>query len=133
MARLEEQMVEVINRPSRIGVLATTDRKGQPNLAYFGSGKLQPEGDLIMTLADNRTLDNLEHNPNAVFLAIKESPVTLKTPGWRLYLKVSKILRDGEVLESERNHIAQIAGAKVAETIIAAVIFDITEVRPLVG
>jgi hypothetical protein len=132
MAKLEEHMIEVINQPGRIGVLATTDNKGQPNLAYFGSAKLQPEGDLIITLADNRTLDNLEHNPKAVFLAIKESPVTFKTPGWRFYLKVSNILRDGEVFENERNRIAQRAGA-FAETIKAAVIFDISEVRSIVG
>lgn len=133
MVILEEQVIEVVNLPGRIGVISTTDSEGQPNLAYFGSARVLPDGKFMVTLGDNRTLANLEQNPNAVFLALKESPVTFKTPGWRLYLKVLKIHREGKVLESAREHIAQRAGAKVAESLIAAVIFEITEVRPLAG
>jgi hypothetical protein len=91
-----------------------------------------PDGNFILTLGENRTLDNLEQNPNAVFLAMKESPVAFTTPGWRLYLKVRTIHREGEVLESARSYIAQRAGSEVAEGLRAAVIFDIIEVRPLI-
>lgn len=132
MAILDQHVIEAVNRPGRIGVVATTDRNGQPNLAYFGSARVLPEGNFILALGDNRTLDNLEQNPNAVFLVMKESPVTFNTPGWRLYLKVLMIHRAGEVLESMRKNIADKAGPKVAETIKAAVVFDITEVRPLI-
>lgn len=133
MFTLEEQIIDVINQPGRIGVLASTDSKGRPDLAYFGSARVLPEGKLIVALGENRTLDNLGYNEHAVFLAIKESPVTFKTPGWRLYVKVLQIHRDGEVFEAERNRVAQKAGAKAAEILMAAVIFEITEIRPLVG
>lgn len=133
MAELEQQVIEVVNQPGRIGVIATADSNGQANLAYFGSARVLPDGNVILALGDNRTLDNLENNPKAVFLAVKESPVTFATPGWRLYLKVLKIHKEGEVLDSLRREIAEKAGAKVAATIIAAVLFDITEVRPLLG
>lgn len=133
MAILDQQVMEVVNMPGRIGVVATTDRQGRPNVAYFGSARVLPDGNLILALGNNRTLDNLEQNPNAVLLVLKESPVTFNTPGWRLYLKVLAIQKEGEALESMRRNIAKAVGSGAAEAIKAAVIFDITEVRQLIG
>ena len=132
MAAFDQHIVEAVNRPGKIGVLATSDIKGQPNLAYFGSARVLPEGDFLLALGDNRTLANLEQNPNAVFMVLMESPVTFKTPGWRLYLKVRMIQRHGEALESIRKVIADKAGPKFAEAMKASVLFDITEIRPLI-
>lgn len=133
MAQIDAQMVEAINQPGRIGVLATADASGQPNAAYFGSPRLNPDGTLVMGLMKNRSLANLEANPKAVFFVAAEAPVTFTTPGWRLYLSVAKIDRDGEVLAKVREAIAAKAGAQAAQAIQAGVVFQVEEVRALVA
>ncbi len=132
MAQIEQKVLESVNRPGRIGVLATADRQGRPNLAYFGSPRLTPEGTLVVGLGQNRTLANLEQNPRAVFLALESSPVGFQTPGWRLYLEVEEIQRQGAVLDEVRSFIAEKAGEQAARMIQAGVVFRVEEVRPLV-
>jgi len=86
-----------------------------------------------MGLGNNRTLKNLEENPLAVFFSVTESPVTFSTPGYRLYLKAREIQKEGPVLNSVRDAIAKAAGPDAAKMIVAGVVFDVTEVRPLVA
>ncbi len=132
MAQIEQKVLESVNRPGRIGVLATADQEGRPNLAYFGSPRLTPEGTLVVGLGRNRTLANLEQNPRAVFLALESSPVEFATPGWRLYLEVQDLQRQGPVLDQVRAFIAEKAGEQAARMIQAGVVFQVKEVRPLV-
>ena len=132
MTIIDQHVIETINQPGKIGVLATADAKGQPNLAYFGSAGVLPGGGFVVALGDSRTLANLEQNQNATYLVLKESPVTFNTQGWRLYLKVQMVHRDGEMLESMRKKIADKVGSKAAEAIKVAILFDITEIRPLI-
>ena len=132
MAQIEQKVLESVNRPGRIGVLATADKEARPNLAYFGSPRLTPEGTLVVGLGENRTLANLEQNPQAVFFALESSPVDFSTPGWRLYLRVQEIQRQGPVLDEIRGFIAEKAGKQAAGMIQAGVVFQVEEVRPLV-
>ena len=132
MSNFDESFVNAINAPGRVGVLATADAQGKPNAAYFGSPHMDLEGNLIMGLMENRTLANLEANPQAVFFTVKEAPVGFTTPGWRLYLKVNKIDREGEVLAQVKKAIAAAVGEQAAAGIKAGVIFEVTAVRPLV-
>lgn len=129
MVMVDQQVIEAFNRPGRIGILASVDKNGQPNMAYFGSAKILPGGEFILGLGNNRTLSNLEQNPLAVFMVLEGSPVTFKTPGWRLYLKLKTMQREGELIESIRENV----GPKAAGGIKAGLLFDITEVRSLVG
>lgn len=131
MIKLEKHVAETINRPDRIGVVATADREGRSDIAYFGSARVLPDSGLILALGQTRTLANLEQNPNAVFMAIEEAPVTLRTQGWRLYLTVREFYREGEILDAERKIIAEAVGERAAASIQAAVVFDIVEVRLL--
>lgn len=48
------------------------------------------------------------------------------------YLEVDTIQRDGEMLDSFREGIRKMAGDKSADAIVAAIRFNITDVRPLV-
>jgi len=91
MVEISKEIVEIVNKPGRIGTLGTSDKQGQPNVGYFGSPRLMEDGTIIMGLGSNRTLKNLEENPLAVFFCVSEGPVTFKTPGCRLYLKVREI------------------------------------------
>ena len=131
MAQIEQKVLDSVNRPGRIGVLATADKQARPNLAYFGSPRLKPDGTLVMGLGENRTLANLEENPRAVFFALESAPVDFTTPGWRLYLEVREIQRQGPVLDEIRRFIAEKAGEQAAGMIRAAVVFQVEEVRPL--
>ena len=123
----------MVNNTSRIGTLGTADRLGQPNIAYFGSPQLAEDGTIVVGLTRNRTLQNLEENRLAVFLCIAASPVEFTTPGYRLYLKVREIQTEGHVLDNVKKGVAEHAGPKAAEVIAAGVIFDVTEIRPLVA
>ena len=128
-----KELLETVNKPGRIGILGTSDGRGRPNVAYFGSPRLMENGTLVMGLGSNRSLENLEQNPRAVFLAIAESPVTFTTPGYRLYLDVKQIQKEGPVLDDIRGKIAQHAGDEAARMIQAAVVFEVTEVRRLLA
>ena len=130
--KIESKILESVNKPGRIGVLATASQDGQPNAAYFGSPKLDEEGTLIMGLMDNQSLKNLEQNPLAVFFTLEKSPVDFQTPGFRLYLKVLDLQREGAILDGVREAIAAKAGADAAKAIQAGVAFEVTKVRPLV-
>jgi hypothetical protein len=132
MPQIDAKLVESVNRPGRIGVLATADAQGQPNVAYFGSPRLQADGTLVMGLGANRSLANLEQNPSAVFFTMEQAPVGMTTPGWRLYLKALDIQRQGPVLDSVRDAISQAAGPQAAQMIKAGVVFQVNAVRPLV-
>ena len=132
MANFDEDFVATINLPGRVGVLATSSPEGKPNAAYFGSPRLDVEGKLVMGMMENRSLKNLEANPYAVFFTVKEAPVGFTTPGWRLYLECKQIDREGPVLEQVKSAIAAAAGEQAAAGIKAGVVFEVTEVRPLV-
>ncbi|MEW5723898.1 MAG: pyridoxamine 5'-phosphate oxidase family protein [Thermodesulfobacteriota bacterium] len=133
MVEVPEEFVQSVNKPGRIGVLATADAQGRPNAAYFGSPRFEEDGGFGMALADNRTLKNLEQNPYAVFLCLEDSPVSFKTKGCRLYLKVREIQKEGPLLDRRKEAITRAAGPEAAKLVQAAVVFDVAEVRALVA
>lgn len=132
MVEISKEIQETVNKPGRVGVLGTADRNGQPNAAYFGSLNMMEDGAVLLGLGNNRSLNNLEENPLAVFFCITECPVSFQTPGYRLYLKAREIQRQGEMLDQMKAKIAEFAGQDAAQMIVACVAFEVTEVRPLV-
>jgi hypothetical protein len=133
MAKLTRDIYNVVNHPGRIATLATADKKGIPDVAYFGSPRLMDDGTLVLGSGENRSLRNLRENPNAAFFCVDEAPVTPKTPGCRLYLKVKSIQDKGPVVEGIRKNIAMYFNKEAAEMIVAAVVFDVVDVRPLIA
>ena len=131
MVDISKEVFETVNKPGRVGVLGTADKQGRPNVAYFGSLRLMQDGTVVLGLGKNRSLGNLEVNPSAVLFCVTESPVGFKTPGFRLYLKVREIQRQGPLYDNIKAAIAEHAGAQAASIIVAAVAFDVTEIRPL--
>jgi len=131
MVNISKEVFDITNKPGRIGVLATASKQGKPNVAYFGSPRLMEDGTILMGLGNNRTLKNLEENPKAVFFTITEIPVTFNTPGYRFYLEVREIQKEGSILDGVREKIAEHAGAEAAKMIVAGVVFSITDIRML--
>lgn len=133
MVKITREIIEMVNKAGRIGTLATADKDGQPNVAYFGSPQLLEDGTIVMGLASNRTLKNLQENPLALFFCIADSPVTFTTPGYRIYLRSREIQKQGPIIDNIKQEIAAHAGEEAAKTIIAGVVFDVTDIRPLVA
>ncbi|MEJ2639628.1 MAG: pyridoxamine 5'-phosphate oxidase family protein [Desulfosarcinaceae bacterium] len=133
MVAINKEVIDIVNGAGRIGTLGTANRQGEPNVAYFGSPRLSEDGTITMGLTKNRTLKNLEENPHAVFFCVAESPVTFTTPGYRLYLKAREIQKSGPILDRVKEAIAEHAGPQAAAKIAAGVVFDVTEIRPLVA
>lgn len=133
MTEISKEVFEIVNKPGRVGVLSTADKKGQPNAAYFGSLRLMEDGTVVLGMGNNRSLKNLEENALAVLFCVTESPVTFTTPGYRLYLKARNIQKEGPLLDGVKKAISEHAGEDAAKMIVAAVAFEVTEIRPLVA
>jgi hypothetical protein len=128
-----KQVMRMFNKKTRIGALATADKDGNVDAAVFGSPRMIDEDTVIMAIGDNRSFQNLQENPKASFIVIEpgESPTEWK--GARLYLELDSFERYGELLDSFRKNIREVAGDRSANAIVAAVRFKITDVRGLVA
>jgi hypothetical protein len=128
-----KQVMEMFNRESRIGALATSNQKGDVNVAVFGSPRMISEDTVIMAIGDNRSLQYLQENPKASFIVVEPGETPAEWKGARIYIEVESFERYGEVLDSFRSNIRKIAGDKSADAIIAAIRFKINDVRPLIA
>lgn len=128
-----KQVMEMFNKKTRIGALATSNKKGDVNAAVFGSPRMIDEDTVIMAIGDNRSFKNLQENPKASFIVVEPGESTAQWKGARLYLEVDSYERYGELLDSFREKIRQVAGDQSANAIVAAIRFKITDVRPLIA
>lgn len=128
-----KQVMEMFNRKTRIGALATANDEGDVNAAVFGSPRMIDEDTIIMAIGDNRSLQYLQQNPKASFIVIEPGDSPTDWKGARLYLEIDAFERYGELLDSFRANIRKIAGDKSANAIVAAIRFKITDVRPLIA
>ena len=128
-----KQVMKMFNKKARIGALATANKNGDINAAVFGSPRMIDEDTVIMAIGDNRSFQYLQENPKASFIVIEpgESPTDWK--GVRLYLELDSFERYGELLDSFRENIRKVAGDKSANAIVAAIRFNVTDVRPLIA
>ncbi|MGD8835133.1 MAG: pyridoxamine 5'-phosphate oxidase family protein, partial [Desulfobacteraceae bacterium] len=81
-----KQVMDMFNRETRIGVLASANKSGDVNAAVFGSPRMIDEDTVIMAIGDNRSFKYLQENPKASFIVVEpgDSPTAWK--GFRLYL-----------------------------------------------
>ena len=128
-----KQVMEMFNRKTRIGALATADKNGNVNAAVFGSPRMIDEETVIMAIGDNRTYRNLQENPRASFIVIEPGESSREWKGVRLYLEVKEYERYGELLDSFRKKIREAAGDAAANAIVTAIRFKVTDVRPLIA
>ncbi len=128
----EPSVRDLINHPRRVGVLATTNRQGEPNAAVFGSPYMPDDLTLVMGLGENRTAQNLLETGRAVFLSVLPADDPMETQGARVYLKVRTIEKTGPNLEAVKARIRAAAGDRASARVRYAVYFDIEGTRPLV-
>lgn len=128
-----KQVMEMFNRTTRIGALATANKNGDVNAAVFGSPHMIDEDTVIMAIGDNRSYQYLQENPKASFIVIEPGDSPMQWKGVRLYLELDAFERYGELLDSFREKIRKMAGDQSANAIVAALRFKITDVRPLIA
>ena len=126
------KLMEYFNKQPRIGTLSTANRHGTVDTAVFGSPRMLDEKTVVLGLGNNRTLKNLQENPQAVFMIVEAGETIMDWKGIRVYLKVKTLATSGEILETFRKQMAKVAGEEAAQMIHAVVTFEITELRPLI-
>jgi len=129
---MAKNLMDYFNRSPRIGTLSTASKDGRLDSAVFGSPRMTDEKTVIMGLGQNRTLQNLQENPWAVYLIMEPGKSLMDWKGVRVYLKKKALAVGGPMLEDYRKQIAQAVGPEAAKMIHAVVTFDVTEARPLV-
>ena len=127
-----KEVMELFNKRPRIGSLSTANRKGEVNVAIFGSPQMIDENTVIMGIGQNRSFTNLQENPKAVFIVVEPGETVMDWKGARVYLEAMDIETGGGFYEQIKENIAKSAGKGAADMIHAAVRFKITEVRPIV-
>ena len=127
-----KELMHMFNSPNRLGTMSTSDDKGNLNAGVFNSLKMVDEQTAVMALGGNRSLDNLEKHPKAVFLFFEPEADPFHWKGARVYMKVDKIDREGPLFEQLVKQVRESAGDQAADGIRAAVTFKITDARPLI-
>ena len=129
---MASKLMDYFNKQPRLGVLSTANKEGKIDAAVFGSPMMIDEKTVVMGLGNNRTFAYLQDNPNAVFTIMEQGATLADWKGLRVYLKMKEYATSGEVLETYRKQIANVAGEAAAAMIHASVTFEVTEVRPLI-
>ena len=129
---MDGKLMEYFNKQPRLGCLSTSGKDGKVDVACFGSPRMVNEKTVVMALRKNRTVDNLQENPNAVFMIMQPAKTSAEWKGVRVYLKMKSCETSGETLEKMRAQTAKAVGEEAAKSIYAAVTFEVGEVRPIV-
>jgi len=126
------EVMELFNKRPRIGALSTANKKGEVNVAVFGSPQMIDENTVVMGIGKNRSLANLRENPHAVFIVVEPGKTVMDWKGARVYLEVLAVETGGGFYDTIKDNITQAAGKAAGDMIRAAVRFKIVEVRPIV-
>jgi hypothetical protein len=124
-------LMKYFNKQPRLGTLSTSDKNGKVNSAYFGSPRMIDDLTIEMGIGKNRTLANLQENPQAVFLIMEPGEALPQWKGVRIYARMTECATSGEKLDGIRKVLTEKAGEKAAQAVQAAVTFQVYEVRPL--
>lgn len=127
-----KELMALFNKRPRVGTLSTADKKGEVNVAVFGSPQMVDENTVVMGIGENRTFRNLQGNPKAVFILMEPGETLMDWKGTRVYLEAIDMETSGEFYDQIKQNIANAVGKQAADMIHAAIRFRITEVRPLV-
>jgi hypothetical protein len=128
---MPEKLMEYFNKQPRLGSLSTADKNGRVNVAYFGSPRMVDDKTVFMGLGKNRTFDNLQENPLAVFMIMEPGKTIMDWKGIRVYVRMTDCQISGSKLDEMKAAIAKVAGEDAAKMMHAAITFEIQEIRPL--
>ncbi len=92
-----EALKEYFENTKGMGVIATADREGKVNVAVYSRPHFLEDGSLAFIMRDRLTHHNLQSNPHAAYLFVKEGP---GYKGKRLYLTKIKEEENSERIQT---------------------------------
>jgi len=143
---LSDKVKGYLNEPDRINILSTSNKKGETDVAIFGTPKLSEKKQVTMVLQDNsRSYANLMENPNASCLVLVPGKSGNFMSGCRLYLKLGqKEISKNPVFLEERKKGDKTEWEKGFNVMLEEeeekrsfpdrhlILFDVVEARPIV-
>jgi len=128
-----KDVMELFNKRPRVGTLSTSNKSGDVDVAVFGSPQMVDENTVVMGIGQNRSFQNLQENPKAVFIVMEPGETLMDWKGCRVYLLAQTIDTAGELYNQIKSKIAETAGEAAAKMIHAAIRFKVTDVRALLA
>lgn len=111
-----------------MGFLATSNNKGEVDIAVYSKPKVMDDGTLACGMADRLTHANLNENPHAVY-AFNEGGFQ----GKRLFMEKVKEETEGPLIDSIREEADRLVGPGVGDMVKFVVYFRVKKDLPLVG
>jgi hypothetical protein len=128
-----KSVMELFNKRPRVGTLSTSNKSGDVDVAVFGSPQMVDENTVVMGIGQNRTFQNLQENPKAVFIVMEPGETLMDWKGCRVYLLAQTIETSGDLYDEITAKIAAVGGEAAAKMIHAAIRFKVTDVRGLIA
>jgi len=128
---MSKSLTEYFNKQPRLGVLSTSNKAGEVDSAYFGSPRMIDDQTVMVALGKNKTLANLQENPNACYMIMEPGKSIFEWKGLRIYMKMTKFETSGDNVDLMKKMISEKAGEAAGKMIYAAVTFSVANVRPL--
>jgi hypothetical protein len=127
-----KQVMEFFNERPRNCLLCTANKNGDVNVAVYGTPKMIDENTVVFAARDRRSFQNIQENPKAAIIVVEPGEIKNDSKGVRLYLGLTAIETEGQLLNNFKEGVASRAGQEAADALQAAMSFKITEVRPLI-
>ena len=119
---------DYFEKKSGMGFLATSNSKGDVDIAVYSRPKVMDDGTLAYGMADRLTHANLQENPGAVY-AFNEGGFQ----GVRIFLEKVREETEGPLLDSIRQEADRVVGPGIGDFVKFVVYFRVTKQLPLVG
>jgi hypothetical protein len=127
-----KELMNFFNHRPRNCLLITSNEEGKVNAAVYGSPTMIDDNTVVLSTRENRSYQYLGKNPHAAMIVVEPGEISRASKGIRIYLEMTSIETEGELLDKFKVEVGRRAGKEAAEGIKAAIRFKITEVRPLV-
>jgi len=127
-----KEVMALFNKRPRNCLICTANTKGEVNVAVYGSPRMIDEDTVVLAVRNNRSYQNLQKNPKAAIIVVEPGEIKHDSKAVRVYLEVTDIETDGDLLDQFKEEIGARAGKEVADSLQAALHLKITGVRPLI-
>ena len=118
---------EYFENSEGLGILSTADANGNVDSAIYANPHVTSEDTIALIMRPRLSLDNIQHNPKAVYMYIEKGP---GYQGRRLYLEKTAQEEDPETVNQfRRSSHGDTGGEEQAKLVY----FKVTRIRPLVG
>ena len=127
-----KEVMAFFNKRPRNCLICTTNGKKEVNVAVYGSPRMIDEDTVVLAVMNNRTYRNLQKNPKAAIIVVEPGEIKHDSKAVRVYLEVTAVETEGDLLNRFKEEIGARAGKEVADSLQAALRLKITDVRPLI-